>query len=215
VEYPDVAACASKAEASDMTDSPNPVGPIDLHALDEYLMSDRVPDDSMGLSALDGFLTGIVIGPELIRPSEWLPVIWGGETPELENKSETQTILGTIMGRYNEIVARINNDADEFDLVFEEGPEGEVIASEWADGLLAAVALRPKAWKALMDSHDGWKLMVPFLLLSGDLKAESAVADEHELLAEMPEMIPACIKGISKFWKSRKPMVVNVARSRR
>jgi uncharacterized protein len=39
-------------------------GPIDLDALDDYLMSDHVPDGSMGLSDLDGFLTGIVVGPE-------------------------------------------------------------------------------------------------------------------------------------------------------
>ena len=36
--------------------------PIDLDALDDYLMSDHAPDDSMGLSDLDGFLTGIVVG---------------------------------------------------------------------------------------------------------------------------------------------------------
>ena len=46
-------------------------GVIDLDALDEYLMSDHSPDDSMGLSDLDGFLTGVVVGPELILPSEW------------------------------------------------------------------------------------------------------------------------------------------------
>jgi len=37
-------------------------GPIDLDKLDDYLMSDHAPDDSMGLSDLDGFLTGIVVG---------------------------------------------------------------------------------------------------------------------------------------------------------
>ena len=37
--------------------------PIDLDALDDYLMSDHAPDDSMGLSDLDGFLTGVIVGP--------------------------------------------------------------------------------------------------------------------------------------------------------
>ena len=46
-----------------MIDIPLLSGPIDLDALDNYLMSDRAPDDSMGLSDLDGFLTGIVVGP--------------------------------------------------------------------------------------------------------------------------------------------------------
>ena len=67
-------------------------GPIDLDALDDYLMSDHAPDDSMGLSDLDGFLTGIVVGPELILPSEWLPVIWGGEEPEFETEDEMRTV---------------------------------------------------------------------------------------------------------------------------
>jgi yecA family protein len=79
-------------------------GSIDLDALDDYLMSDHAPDDSMGLSDLDGFLTGIVVGPELIPPSEWLPVIWGGEEPVFQTEDEMRTVLGTIMGRYNEIV---------------------------------------------------------------------------------------------------------------
>ena len=50
---------------------------IDLDALDAFLLSDRTPENCMGLSDLDGFLTAIVIGPELIAPSEWLPIIWG------------------------------------------------------------------------------------------------------------------------------------------
>jgi hypothetical protein len=44
-------------------------GSIDLDALDDYLMSDHAPDDGMGLSDLDGFLTGVVVGPE-IDPAE-------------------------------------------------------------------------------------------------------------------------------------------------
>ena len=62
--------------------------PIDLDALDDYLMSEHSPDDSMGLSDLDGFLTGVIVGPELILPSEWLPVIWGGGEPEFETEEE-------------------------------------------------------------------------------------------------------------------------------
>ena len=51
-------------------------GPIRPDALDDYLMSDHAPANSMGLSDPRWFsLTGIVVGPELILPSEWLPVI--------------------------------------------------------------------------------------------------------------------------------------------
>jgi uncharacterized protein len=82
-----------------MVDELPPAGPIDLDAPDDYLMSDHAPVDSMELSDLDGFLMGIVIGPDLVLPSEWLPVIWGGEEPVFETETEMRTVLGTIMGR--------------------------------------------------------------------------------------------------------------------
>ena len=92
-----------------------------------------------------------MVSPELILPSEWLPVIWGGEEPEFRTEEEMRTVLGTIMGRYNEIVACLADDPDDLDPIFWEGPEGEVIASDWAGGFLDAVALRPQAWKPLME----------------------------------------------------------------
>jgi uncharacterized protein len=97
----------------------------------------------MGLSDLDGFLTGIVVGPELILPTEWMPMIWGGDEPLFETEEEMRTVLGTIMDRYNEIAACFRANPAEFEPIFLEGPEGEVIASDWAGGFLNAVALRP------------------------------------------------------------------------
>ena len=179
-------------------------GPIDLDALDGYLMSDHAPDDSMGLSDLDGFLTGVVVGPELILPSEWLPVIWGGQEPEFETEDEMRTVLGTIMGRYNEIAACFNSDPDDFEPIFWEGPEGEVIASDWAAGFLDAVALRANLWEPLIRHRRAGAMMMPLLLLNGDAElhvgSDDAV-DEERFLAEVPDIIPACVTGIHDFWR--------------
>ena len=188
-----------------MADDPLPSGPIDLDALDEYLMSDHAPGDSMGLSDLDGFLTGIVVGPALIPPSEWLPVIWGGEEPEFQTEAEMRTVFGTILGRYNEIVVCFKSDPEEFDPIYWEGPGGEVIASDWAGGFLDAVALRPHAWKPLMED-DSLILLVPLFLLNGDLEPDSGpdgVVDESEVLADAADMIPTCLAGIYKFWRDQ------------
>ena len=176
-------------------------GLIDLDALDDYLMSDHAPDDSMGLSDLDGFLTGVVVGPELILPSEWLPVIWGGEEPGFQTEDEMRTVLGSIMGRYNEIVACLDTDPDDFDPIFLEGPGGEVIASDWAGGFLDAVALRATAWEPLIESDDAGILMTPLFLLNGDMEIDDA-ADENELMAQASDMIPTCITGIHAFWQN-------------
>lgn len=51
-----------------------------LAMLDAFL-ADRVNDDGLMLCELDGFLTAIAIGPELVLPSEWVPLIWGANSP--------------------------------------------------------------------------------------------------------------------------------------
>ena len=38
----------------------------DLDFLDDFLISDSVGENAMTISELDGYLTGIVIGPDLI-----------------------------------------------------------------------------------------------------------------------------------------------------
>ena len=186
----------------DQMEDDNP--PIDLEALDRYLDSDLSPDDCMGLSDLDGFLTGVVIGPELILPSEWLPVIWGGGEPEFETDTEMNTIIGTIMGRYNEIVTRFESDPYQFEPLFLEGQNGEVIVSDWVGGFLDAVALRPKAWEPLIKSRKAGIMMEPFLVLNGDAvlpAGRDGAADEERFMAEAPDLISTCVLGIHEFWK--------------
>lgn len=177
---------------------------IDLSELEQYLDSDLSPDDCMGLSDLDGFLTGIVVGPELILPSEWLPVIWGNEEPEFESAGEAESIISLIMGRYNEIVTGFNADPENFEPIFWKRPTGEVIVTDWAAGLLDAIELRREAWEPLFSHRRAKVLLEPLLILGAD--------DEHdserdpgdrwkEFYAQAPTVIPNCVLGIYNFWK--------------
>jgi uncharacterized protein len=190
---------------------PDPIpqtGPVDLAALDAFLLSDRAPEESMGLSDLDGFLTGMVVGPELILPSEWLPVVWGGGEPTFGSAEETGLVLGTIMGRYNEIVRTLAVAPEDLDPVFWEGPEGQVIVTDWAAGFLDAVALRPQAWGPLVRHPEARTLMLPLLLLGADGPDDLPFDDvslpevnEDKLHAAGVDLIHGCVEGIAAFWK--------------
>ena len=50
--------------------------------LDRFLLSDRCSDEAMTMDALHGFLTCIPLGPDAIRPVDWLPRVWGPDTED-------------------------------------------------------------------------------------------------------------------------------------
>jgi uncharacterized protein len=49
-----------------------PLAQEEIHELEVFLMSDATPDDCMDIVTLDGILTVLAVGPELVPPSEWL-----------------------------------------------------------------------------------------------------------------------------------------------
>ena len=183
-------------------------GPVDLEALDQFLMSDASPEDCMQLSDLDGFLTGVAIGPELLMPSQWLPAIWGGEEPVFEDEEQARTVLGAIMGRYNEILRVLDTDPEAYEPVFWEGPDGEVVADDWAAGFVDAIRLRPEAWRPLLEDPEVFIMLIPILALCGDEEGGSPLEldleEDADLLAQAPELIPACVVGMHGFWKERR-----------
>jgi len=184
----------------------------DLEELSRYLNFDQSPDDCMGLSDLDGFFTAIIIGPELIMPSEWLPMIWGDEKPEFESTAHAETISDLIIDRYNEIAIGFNADPERFEPIFWKSPTGEVIVMDWAAGFLDAVEMRRTAWEPLFSHRKAKLLLEPLLILGddGEFDSDRDSGDRwKEFYASRPEVILNCVIGISNFWKDyndrRKP----------
>jgi uncharacterized protein len=177
------------------------ISDADLDLLDAYLLSDQSPPECLLLSDLDGFLTGIAIGPEVVMPSEWLPHVWGGEEPVFDDHLQASAILGTIMGRYNTIVREV--EAGAFGPLFWETVDGTVVVADWAEGFMHAVALRADAWEPLMRSKRLGRLLLP------NEDGESVLGldpdEEDRVMAEVAELIPACVIEIAAYWRQRRP----------
>ncbi len=56
----------------------HPMTEAEVEWLEKRLMDHGNDDSMLSLSALDGFLTAVLSGPELVPPSQWWPVLWGG-----------------------------------------------------------------------------------------------------------------------------------------
>lgn len=161
-------------------------GPVDIERLDAYLLSDNAPDNSMGVSDIDGFLTGLVAGPEAIPPSIWLPVVFGDEDPKFDSDDEMQAIFGTIIGRYNEIVGNLAAIPPELDPIFMSDPNGVTIVADWAAGFLDAVKLRSKAWAPLVMDENARALLGPFLVHGGEPEDAALLGVTYRPLSVCP-----------------------------
>lgn len=178
---------------------------FDLERLDRFLMSDAAPDDCMGLSDLDGFMTGIAVGPEVIMPGEWLPRVWGGDTPVFESAEQAQEIVGAIMGRFNQIVRSLDGHPDDLEPIYWENPEkGIVIAGDWAEGFLEAIKMRREAWSPLIRDPKAHMVLLPILALCEEAEANSLMKldVDPDIQFVAPSLIPTCVFTIRTFWPS-------------
>src|ERR1043166_9607272 len=98
----------------------------------------------MSLETLDGYLTAIVIGPNLVMPSQWMPGIWGpGEenAPRYETLEQAQRILELIMRHMNGIVWTLEENPDEFEpfvdtVTYDDDPQEYPDGEMWSYGFM-------------------------------------------------------------------------------
>ncbi len=178
-----------------------------IDELDEFLLSDKSPDNCLQISELDGFLTGVVIGPDLIMPSEWIPVIWQGE-PNFETTEHAERILGAIMARYNDIIHQLDDEPGVFEPIFFEAPDGRALAADWAEGFMDAVGLRADAWASIFDDEDAKLLIAPIMAQLHDENGkpfiDGSLEEMQNIREEGAQHLPLAIKGLYEFWKARR-----------
>ena len=75
--------------------------------LQAFLGHPSRPPGTLTSRELQGFLFAVVTAPELIRPSEWLPLVFNEEQPGFSTAEEANTVLGAIMGLYNDVNAAV------------------------------------------------------------------------------------------------------------
>jgi uncharacterized protein len=76
-------------------------------SLRAFLAQPARPAGTLTYHELQGFLFAVVSAPELVRPSEWLPLIFNEQEARYSTLKEANTILGQIMTLYNDINAAI------------------------------------------------------------------------------------------------------------
>ncbi len=172
----------------------------DLEALDNFLSSDDSPDNCMMLSDLDGFLHGVICSPVPIPSEEWITGVLGA------NPKDVPTwVVYDITDLYMGIAQGLMTDPPVVEPIFWQAREGHVIAMDWCEGFMQAVALRPKEWLRLTESGTDGHLIAPVVAHLLDENGNSSLGIPREMLdvalAEAADAIPAAVAGIFAYWR--------------
>lgn len=197
-----------------------PLSDREFEELDQFLLSDRCADDGMTMDSLHGYLTAIVIGPQAVIMSEWLPRVWGTSAeggPKFKNERECQRITQLIARFMNEIAITFEVAPKEFEPLYcEHEWEGKNVmdGEAWAWGFWEGIQLREDAWAPIWNANIA-PLMESIYLLGAEEIEESEMArvddpvKRHKLAIEVEAAIPE----IYKFWLPlRKSAVATVQR---
>ena len=192
-----------------------PLSESELNELEEVLNSDVVPSSRMNISTLHGFLTAIVVGPSVVLPSEWLPVVWGeGKGPKFQSLQEAQRVLDLIMRLNNDIAGKLASTPEEFTPVVyrnEESPESgeDMDLADWCGGFLEGMRMRTGEWEPLMATEEGATTMAPIMALTSDEafqevfehRGPGAERDPRESKRFLAALIPLCVKDFYDYWR--------------
>ncbi|MDD2685210.1 MAG: UPF0149 family protein [Gallionella sp.] len=193
----------------------------ELDELGEFLLSDATSNETMMLDTLDGYLTAILLGPSLIKTSEWLPGVWGAtakDEPVFETMEQAQRILSLIMRQMNHIAANLQDAPDQFepifdDVVYEGDPQEYLDGEMWAYGFMRGIQLRRSEWQVFFDTPAAVEALRPIYLLGAE-----EVSDEDEALvatpaqrAELAGQIPASVAWIYRYWLPHRKAVFEQA----
>lgn len=194
-----------------------PLSEKEFSDLDDFLMSERSPEDCMTMDSLHGFLTAIVIGPEAINMPEWLPTIWGSDpkaAPKFKNEKEAARITELIARYMNEIAITMEVAPKEFEAVFLEhewNGKSVIDGESWAWGFLQGVELREEAWAPIWDSPVAALMRPIYLLGAEEIEEEELVlVDNPGKCDKLAQEMEAGIPEIYRYWSpTRKTLAVN------
>lgn len=190
-----------------------PLTEQELSRLDDFLL-DRFDDEEkatdsdegiLNVSELDGFLTAVVSGPDVVPPSEWLPLVWGEEEPVWKSVDDFQQIFGLMVRHMNSIVSELMMAPDEFEPVFlEHTVEGQVytVVDDWCSGYLRGVQPCLQAW--VDEAPESYDLLAPIFVFGHERGWEFTEGMEISEEERLQQEVAPAVRAIHAYWLAKR-----------
>jgi len=165
-------------------------GPEAFDRLRSFLESTDRPADTFTYNELLGFLFAIASSPEMIPPSDWVPIIFANDEANYRDSDEANTITEAIMILYNQCNQQVVDGNPELPLSCAsilppmENFADDAPLSQWASGFLIGHSYLEDVWDALIQEEWEEELGSCLMVLSFFAEIKLAEAYQEEALTE-------------------------------
>lgn len=167
--------------------------PLSLEELEAWLDKSQPRAPAAGVSMIDGFLAGLIVGPSFVHPAEWLFHVMGPHEKLAFAGSTEDAVIQTVVQRYNEISATLAERPGDYAPIFMRYDDGEVSAEDWANGFWGAMRLRLSDWAPYLKDWDTGGSALTLIL------ANCTAPDGKPIYGELPAKVPP--QAVRDAWR--------------
>lgn len=190
--------------------------------LGAFLQDPARPGGTLNLRRLQGLLFALAAAPEPVAPSQWLPLVFGGDSGVDEvfgDAAEAEGVIHALIALYNEVAAAVA--AGEPTLPQDCQPLQPPVAnfepgtplSDWSTGVELGQQLLSGQWLALLppeleDEYDACMMALTFFADDDELRqmaaeeARESGKSVEELAQLIVRMLPDVINGYALLGRS-------------
>lgn len=170
------------------------LGAPELEWLAGFLDSGQVPESTMSIEMLDGFLTALIAGPEVVKLSDHLGAIWGdgGATSVFDSKEQAQVFFDLLMRRWNAIAGGMMRGKPVLPIIVDY--RDDLVGRDWAYGFLHGLDCHERLADSGKEAKRTDRLIDPIVALAGPEVYGSGISASRrdKLIDDLPANILRC-----------------------
>jgi uncharacterized protein len=158
------------------------------------------------VETLDGFMTALVVCPDLIKPNEYMSVILSGKTEDgdlvFESAREAEHFYGLLMRHWNTINRELRSGDVHMPYLAEDA-EGNAYGNDWAKGFLIGTHLRHAPFARIANDEERGGPFVPIWSLAYEHAEDPKLRPFKEAITQQTRehLIAGMIAGVKNLYR--------------
>ena len=183
----------------------------------EAFLESSEPEQGMAVDAIDGMLAAIACGPDLVNPSEWMPVVWNHTLPEYDSKEQATRIMDLLMKWYGSVSSEINAGTYQPMMAvweMEGSTEAVEYPEDWCLGFLEGMKFRSTAWETRAKNDAELMDMLQPIASIADANDEMANSLlDARVRRRIIRRITDAVIDLRDYWRQQRPPAMRGTRS--